>query len=151
MAIEINGEKISAKEARDLLKMLYHDAEQLAGQFHGANRSEKFRANWPDEYEFARSEWKNFVEATRAAYAIQLGDPKTSPADARRMHLAIVLQDMMAKGEEKDNRLQLAPNTQQFEGDRRENRKIAEKFGNAPNLRALLRRGAAKINGQSLN
>ncbi len=146
MSIVINGEKITASEAMSILKMFFHDAKELAGQFHGMNRSVKFRTNWPNEYEFAEPEWKSFVEAARTAYAIQLGDPKTSPVDARRMHIAIVLQDTLAKGEETDNRLQLSPNTQQFEGDKGENRRIVEKFGEAPNLRALLRRGAAKIN-----
>lgn len=78
-------------------------------------------------------------------YAERLGDPKTPPADARRMHLALVLETMVGAGQEKDAELQLAPRTRQFEGDRRENRRIIEKFGAAPNFRAALRRGASKL------
>ena len=143
--ILINGEEIPKREALKLIRMLCEDAKQVAGEFHNMNRSEKFRANWPSEYDFAESEWKSFVESVRAMYAERLGDPKTQPEDARRMHLALVLQHMLAKGEETDNRLQIKPNTQQFVGDPFENRKIMNDFGVKRNLRALLRQGAAKF------
>ena len=143
--IVINGEEIPVSEAQELVRILCNDAEEMAGVFHGMNRSIKFRTNWPNEDDFAASEWKNFIEAVRAMYADRLGDPKTPPADARRMHLAIVLQDMIGKNAEKDTRLQLSPGTQQFEGDKVENRKILEKFGPKPNLRAALRNGVAKF------
>lgn len=131
--ITINGEQISASEAAGLVRMLCNDAKQIAGVFHGMNRSDKFRRNWPNEYVFADTNWKTFVEAARAMYAERLKDPKTPPADARKMHLALVLQTMAEQGAEKDPRLQLAPNTQQFEGDPFENRKIIEDFGKQSN------------------
>lgn len=127
--IELNGERISKIEALGLVRMLCNDAKQMAGEFHGMNRSAKFRANWPNEYVFADAEWKNFMEAARAMYAKRLGDPKTSPADARRMHLALVLQTMAEQGAEKHTGLQITPNTQQFVGDAYENRKIVDQFG----------------------
>ena len=136
--IEINGENISTKEALDLTRMLYHDASEVAGGFYEMNRSEKFRTNWPNQDRFVATNWKTFVEATRQIYAARLGDPKTPPAEARKMHLALVLQAMMAKGEEADNRLQIAPGTQAFEGDKAENRKTMERFGPNPNLRAAI-------------
>lgn len=136
--IVINGENLDTKEAAALIRMLCEDAKQIAGVFHGMNRSEKFRINWPDEYKFADANWKTFVDAARQMYASRLADPKTPKADARKMHLALVLQAEMAKGQEADNRLQLAPNTQQFEGDKIENRKILQKFGRVPNFRAAL-------------
>ena len=136
--IEINGENISTKEALDLTRMLYHDASEVAGEFYEMNRSEKFRTNWPNQDRFVATNWKTFVEATRQMYAARLGDPKTPPAEARKMHLALVLQAMMAKGEEADNRLQIAPGTQAFEGDKAENRKTMERFGPNPNLRAAI-------------
>jgi hypothetical protein len=143
--IDINGEQLTGKQAADILKSLYDDAKQLAGEFHNMERSEKFRINWPSETLFAESEWKNFVAATRLMYVQRLADPKTSPADGRKMHLALVLEAMIGQGAEKDNRLQLAPNTQQFIGDRSENRKILEKFGRRPNLRAAFRNSVASI------
>ena len=136
--IEINGEEISEYEAQELIRMIYNDAKQVAGVFHGMNRSEKFRVNWPDEDRFADANWKTFVEATRQMYAAKLGDPKTSKTDARKIHKALVLEAMISKGKETDNRLQLHPNSQQFDGDRKENLKILEQFGKRPNLRAFL-------------
>jgi len=143
--VDINGEHIPVSECTAILKMLYNDAKEIAGVFHGMNRSAKFRINWPDETLFAESEWKSFVSAARAMYADRLGDPKTPPADARKMHIALVLQARLAKGQETDNRLQLAPNTLQFEGDKHENKKVAETYGLKPNFRAQLRQGAAKL------
>jgi hypothetical protein len=131
--IEVNGERIPKSEALGLIRMLCNDAKQIAGEFHNMERSAKFRANWPSEYLFADTQWKNFIEAARAMYAERLGDPKTKPEDARKMHLAIVLYTMAEQGAEIDPRLQLAPNTQQFEGDPFENKKIANDFGKHSN------------------
>ncbi len=95
--------------------------------------SAKFRANWPNEYLFADAEWKNFVEAARAIYAQRLGDPKTAPNEARKMHLAIVLYTMAEQGAEKYPGLQITPDTQQFVGDPFENRKVVDRFGKQSN------------------
>ncbi len=141
--IEINGEFISVDEAKKLIRMLYNDAKQIAGVFHGQNRSVKFRINWPDEYKFADANWKTFVVPCRQMYAERLADPKTPPKEARMMHLALVLEHKIARGLEKDTRLQLSPGTQQFEGDKSENLKIIEKFGKRPNLRAALMNASA--------
>ena len=143
--IEINGENISTREALDLTRMLYHDASEVAGEFYEMNRSEKFRTNWPNQDRFVATNWKTFVEATRQIYAARLGDLKTPPAEARKMHLALVLQAMMAKGEEADNRLQIAPGTQAFEGDKAENRKTMERFGPNPNFRAALKNSVTPL------
>lgn len=127
--LEVNGEHIPVSEALELIRMLCNDAKQIAGEFHNMERSDKFRANWPNENTFAESEWKNFVEPVRQMYAEMLGNPKTPPADARKMHLAIVLYTMAEQGAEKAPHLQIARNSEQFHGDRAENRKIIEKFG----------------------
>lgn len=145
MSIDINGEQLTAQEAADLIKMLCHDAEEFAGEFHNMERSEKFRLNWPDEQLFAKANWKTFVEPVRMLYAMRLGDPKTPPSDARKMHLALVLQAKMAEGQETDQRLQIAPDSGQFHGDKAENRKILEKFGKNQNFRANLMNGCAKF------
>ena len=143
--IVVNGEQLHTSECAELLRMLYKDAEQIAGEFHGMNRSLKFRVNWPDVDVFVKANWKSFVAPTRAMYAERLGDPKTPAGDARKMHLALVLEKEIARGQETDNRLQIAPGTQQFEGDKFENRNIVDKFGLRPNFRAQLAAGAAKI------
>lgn len=148
--INVNGEKIGRDEYFKIMEMLYHDAKEIAGVFHGENRSDKFRVNWPDEYAFVEANWKTFIQAARALYAERLGDPKLKPDEARKMHLAIVLQQMAEvgmreRGHKADTRLQLAPGTQQFVGDPRENRGIMTKFGPAPNMRARLLAEAAKL------
>lgn len=150
--ISVNGEKIGRDEYFKIMEMLYHDAKEIAGVFHGENRSEKFRANWPDEDLFVEANWKTFVAAARMMYAERLGDLKTPPEDAKKMHLAIVLQQMAEaglkqQGVEADNRLQLRPGTQQFDGDAYENKKILEKFGGRKNLRAHLLNETAKLRG----
>lgn len=131
--IEINGEQIPSKDAMSLIKMICNDAKQVAGEFHNMNRSPKFRANWPNEYVYADANWRSFMEATRKMYAAKLGDPKTKPEDAHKIHLALVLETMTAKDAEKDNRLQLEPNTQQYVGDPFENKKIVNDFGKQSN------------------
>lgn len=149
--IEINGEQIDAPEATSLIRMICNDAKQVAGVFHGMNRSAKFRRNWPNEYVFADANWKTFMEATRKMYAERLADPKTPPADARKMHLALVLETMIAQETETDNRLQLAPNTQQFVGDPFENKKIVEKFGQQSNTLKEILLGSSALETRTIN
>src|SRR5262249_20090043 len=106
---------------------------------HGKNRSEKFRANHPDEYVYARTHWKSYVQEARERYVRKLTDPTVSDAEKHRIHTALVLEHELGLGRERDNRLQLRRDSQQFEGDPFENRKIADKFGKSPNsLKDLL-------------
>jgi hypothetical protein len=142
-AIDINGELIGVDEAQRLIRMIYNDSYKFAGEFHGMERSLKFRLNWPDEYRFADANWKNFVAAVRLLYTNQLADPKVPEREKRSIFLALVLERRISEGQETDTRLQLAPNTQQFEGDKDENKGIVEKFGLKPNLRALLMNSTA--------
>jgi hypothetical protein len=141
--IDINGEHIGVDEAQRLVKMIYNDAYKIAGVFHGMNRSAKFRVNWPDEYKFADANWKTFVTACRQMYTERLADPHTAEVDKHKMFLALVLERRISEGQETDTRLQLAPNTQQFEGDKGENKTIIDKFGIKPNLRAALMNSVA--------
>lgn len=148
--IAIGDEVISVASAMGLVKMLQKDAAEMAGTFHGMSRSKKFRANWPNENDFAATNWKSFVAAVRQMYSERLGNPSTKPDDARKMYLALLIERAWSEGQIKlgmtpDTQLQLSPGTQQFEGDKRENLKIAEQFGDRPNLRAKLKAGAAKM------
>jgi hypothetical protein len=143
--IDLGLVQVTPREAKDCVRMLIHDARELAGQFHGQNRSAKFRANWPDEYKFARAAWKNFVEAAIQSYAHLLGMDHVSETDKHRMYVARLMWERLQDdpNAERDNRLQLAPNTQQFVGDPFENRKIKENFGTHQTLRAALMNSAA--------
>jgi hypothetical protein len=141
--IDLGLVQVTPKEAADCVKMLIHDAKEFAGQFHGQNRSEKFRTNWPDEYKFASANWKTFMEHTIKMYAELLGRDDVSEVDKHRMYVARLVWEKMAEDKEPDNRLQLAPNTLQFVGDKIENRRIKEQFGVHGNLRAALMNSAA--------
>jgi hypothetical protein len=143
--IEINGEQIPVAECNAILKRLFNTAKDIAGEFHNMERSEKFRLNWPDEDQFAESEWKNFVEAAIQLYVAKLVDPLTPDRDKRELHLAILLNAKLGENQETDARLQIMPNTQQFVGDKYENKQIIEKFGKKQNYRAQLKRTAADM------
>jgi hypothetical protein len=135
----VNGEQIPKAKAMELIRMLCNDAKQLAGQFHGWNRSDKFRANWPNEYVFADANWRHFMEAARAYYAHLLGEKNVPENDKHRMFLAIALYDQVAKVSPDFEGIQLAPGSQQFEGDRYENKRITENYGKHSNtFRELL-------------
>lgn len=154
--ISIGGEVITVQAAKNLIEMIEKDAREMAGVFHGMNRSAKFRVNWPDEDLFSDSQWRMFVQAVRAMYAEKMADPKTKPEDSRKMYLSLLLERAYSEGKriqgaEADNRLQLAPNTQQFVGDPYENRKIADKFGNSPNFRAAFLNGVSRVAGQRIH
>lgn len=134
---------VTPKEAADCVKMLISDAKQIAGEFHGQNRSEKFRTNWPDEYKFAASSWKSFVQPMIIQYATLLGRDDVTEADKRRIYVARLMWEKLGQGKEKDNRLQITPNTQQFVGDRYENKRIARDFGTHGNFRAAVMNSVA--------
>jgi hypothetical protein len=83
-------------------------------------------------------------------YSDRLGDPKTPRDDQRKMYLALLVERAWSEGQVKlggtpDIQLQLSSGTQQFEGDKHENLKIADRFGDRPNFRTLLKGGAAKM------
>lgn len=147
--IAVGNEVITVREAMNLVEMIQRDAKEIAGVFHGESRSVKFRANWPNEYDFVDANWKSFVAAARGMYAERLSNPKTPAEDARKMHLAILLErayseGIRQQGGESDNRLQIALNTQQFVGDPIENRKIVEQYGTGKNLRAAFLNGVSR-------
>ena len=128
--LEVNGERIPKREVDDIIRMFCHDMKEFAGEFHNMERSEKFRANWPDEDVFANCQWRNFFEATRAFYTERLADPLVSEHDKRRMFLAIILWNMVEQAApEKFQGLQMKPGTEAFEGSKYENRKTVENFG----------------------
>jgi hypothetical protein len=127
--IDLGLLQVTPKEAADCVRMMITDAKQIAGTYHGQNRSEKFRTSWPDEYKFASSNWRSFVQAIIEGYAALLGKPNVSESDKRRMYIARLTWERLSKDKEPDNRLQMRPGTQQFVGDPFENRKISRDFG----------------------
>ena len=148
--LAIGGEIISGADAMKLVDFLYAHAYELAGQFYEKNRSAKFRVNWPKAEDFADANRKAFVAQARADFTAMLGNPKTDEKTKKRVYLALLVERAFAAGleqmgREADNQLQIHTGTQQFDGDKAENRKIMETYGSAPNLRAKLKAGAAKF------
>lgn len=131
MPLYVDGELLQDDQVRKLMAIVENDAKKVAGEFHGMRRSAKFRATWPNEYDFAERNWKNFVAAVRMMYAERLQDPHTPPADAAMMHQALCVQAMMGAGQNAPAPIQSLPNTENFEGDKAENRHVDESFGKA--------------------
>lgn len=126
----VGNEEILTEDALQLIRMLINDARRIAGMFHGQNRSAKFRANWPDEYQFAEHEWRNFMDTTLAMYADALRDTRRSDYDKRCMYLASVLWHMVSSAApEHYLGEQLVPGTEKFEGSKTENIRIGGLFG----------------------
>lgn len=140
----VNGEQIPKSEACELLRMFYNDCKQIAGQFYEHERSEKFRANWPIDTVYVNCNWRNFFQETRQAYAELLGRPdeQVSPYDKRRIFLAIALHDQVEKVSPKFEGVQIAKDSPQFWGDKRENKNISELWGKRSNtFREILMNG----------
>jgi hypothetical protein len=142
---DINGEWVTESEANSLIRMMYEDAKRTAGEFHNMERSEKFRANYPNEYLFAETQWKNFVVAVREMYLERIRDKKTLESEKKKMFQALYVERLASLDSEQDTRLQIKPHTQQFEGDKHENKKIADKFGKQSNTFAELALGTTAL------
>jgi len=129
----VNGEQIPIDEVKKLLSMFYNDCKQIAGHFYEMERSPKFRANWPIDTVYVNCNWRNFFQETREFYASLLGNDHVSPYDKHRIFLAIALHDQVEKCSPKFEGVQMFRGTQQFEGDRYENRRITESYGRHSN------------------
>lgn len=147
--MNINGEEINETQVETYRRIFKNDCIKFAGEFHGMNRSKKFRANWPNEYEFADANWKKFVDAVRAIYAQQLANPHLPEDQKETIHRCLVIDAETAAALQRfciegDSSLQLGPNTQQFIGDKQENTVISNNFGDEahPLRKALLSTGA---------
>jgi hypothetical protein len=133
----VDGQRLSKREVRSLLDMVRKDAEEIAGQFYDQCRSKKFRLAWTEvglragrdpQRCFAESKWQNFVEHVRTVYVELMTKDHVAEADKYRMHQANIVQAIFGI-ESQAAPVQLAPSTQQFVGDKYENRKTSENFG----------------------
>lgn len=140
----VDGQDLSKAEVRRLLDMVRKDAQEIAGQFYDKCRSKKFRLAWTEvglragrdpQRCFAEGvpgvvqpQWPHFVEHVRTVYAEMLSAPNVAEADRYRMHQALIVQAIFGI-ESQAVPVQLAPNSQQFEGEKYENKQIAQNFG----------------------
>lgn len=125
--------------------MIVKDAKELAGQFFEKNRTVKFRATWRSDRQFVDACWPRFVQAVRAAYADLLKQDRVNQNDKDAMFRALIAD--VAEGSQSPHAtepLQLAPNTQAFEGDKGEHRHTIENFGREPDRRVTMTRDYLK-------
>jgi hypothetical protein len=90
----------------------------------------------------------HFAEHVRQLYTQMLTNPKVEEADKYRMHQALIVQATLGATSQHVP-VQLAPNTQQFVGDKYENKQIAADYGERaePKLvNRLLSSTAVKVN-----
>lgn len=133
----VDGQNLSNSEVRKLLDMVKKDAQEYAGQFFDQCRSAKFRTAWTEvglrsgrdpQLCFVDAQWTHFVEHVRSLYAQMLTSPKVTEDDKYRIHQALIVQATLGSTSQ-EVPIQMAPGTQQFEGEKYENKKTAENFG----------------------
>jgi len=138
MPLLVDGELVDDEEIVSILKMIDHDCREFAGAFFEEDRSRKFRKTWNEVGRLSKRSaqdcfvdhaWKHFVVHVRAWYANRLSNPVIPEKEAQRLHRALIIEYMKGKSQKAEDVLQLAPNTQQFVGDKDENRHISEQFG----------------------
>lgn len=155
MPVWVDAHMLSDHEVRKCIALFNRECEEFAGQFFDQNRSEKFRAAWTEaafrvgkdpQLFFVEQIRLHFAEHVRRVLAGMLADPKVREADKRRIHRALIIQSMMGEWSQYAP-VQLAPGTQQFEGDKYENRQIAEKWGTRPGEKLVnkLMNGTARV------
>lgn len=143
----VDGERLSRAQVRRLVEMVNKDAKEIAGQFYDqcrrglmgdAGRSEKFRAFWSEigfrcgtdpQTCFVESQYEKFIEDVRSHYAHLLTQPHVAEADKQKMHQALIVQAMLGANSQRIP-IQVTRDSQNFAGDRFENREIASVHGN---------------------
>lgn len=138
MPLNIEGEIVQDDEIRDILHMIDHDCKEFAGAFFEEDRSRKFRRTWEKVGKLSRRSaqdcfvdhaWKHFVVHVRAWYAHKLSDPGLPEKEQARLHRALIIEYMRGTAQQAKDVLQMTPGTQQFNGDKTENRHISETYG----------------------
>ena len=152
----VDGERLSKREVRDLVKFFDHECKEMAGQFFercrkgllgDAGRSEKFRAFWSEigfrcgvdpQLCYVESHYQNFAEDVRTALAALLARPDVTEVDKQRIHKALIVQEILGMFSQ-NTPVQLHKDSQQFAGDGYEVKQTAINFGNAPDQTAIQR------------
>lgn len=149
MPVLVNGELMEDAEIQDLLKMIHHDTQEIAGEFFEQRRSRKFRRHFTTEGQkrgmsaetwFVKSEWNNFEGAIPEFYGARLNaESDIFEKDEKirdRMFKALILISMMtnARNGRKAEGLQATPGTQAFEGDKADHTYISENLGDGATI-----------------
>ena len=121
-------------------KMIVHDAKEMAGCFYENERSDTFRATWPDQLDYVNAKWAHFVDPVRQGYAELLGRPDVPEADKERMFEALTDNLEAVHSDGAASPLAIFKDTETFYGARRENLKIQDAIGTRPrSMREKLR------------
>ena len=142
----VDGERLSPREVRRLIKYFDHECKEMAGEFFDrcrkgllgdTGRSEKFRAFWaevgfrcgadPQEC-YVASHYQNFAEDVRSALAGLLARPDVREEDKQTIHKALIVQQALGMNSQ-HTPVQLGKDSQQFAGDRFEVKELAKAFG----------------------
>lgn len=138
MPLLVDGELLQDEEIIDILKMIDHDCKEFAGAFFEEDRSKKFRRTWNTVGKLSKRSaqdcfvdhaWKHFVVHVRAWYADKLASPNVSEKEKEKLHKALIIEYQRGQSKEAKDVIQMAPNTQQFIGDKTENKHISETYG----------------------
>lgn len=138
MPLLVDGDLLQDDEILTILHMIDHDCKEFAGAFFEEDRSKKFRRTWHQVGKLSRKSpqdcfvdhaWKHFVVHVRAWYADRLADPHTLPSEKDRLHKALIIEYMRGTSQKAESVIQMAPGTQQFDGDKIENKHISETYG----------------------
>lgn len=109
--------------------MIVDDAKEFAGVFYDQKRSAKFRASWPSQMGYVNVNWERFVVHVRAAYAAMLTKRDVPQAQKDRIYDALIADAPASHNEGAAEPLQLAPDTEAFIGDKKENAHVEETYG----------------------
>lgn len=112
-------------------KLVVHAAKEFAGTFYDADRSDMFRATWPNQMEYVNTKWPHFVEHVRTAFTEMLGRSDVAQRLKDEIYDALVA-DAPTAHNGGHSPLPIAPGTEAFVGDRRENMRIDEAVGKRP-------------------
>lgn len=113
-------------------KMIVHNAKEFAGVFYDNSRSSKFRATWPDQMDYVNRNWERFVVHVRKTFAEMLTRNDVPQRVKDEIYEAMITDAPGAHSMRADEPLQVAPNTQGFEGDKKENRLTDDVYGKTP-------------------
>lgn len=145
----VDGENLTKSEVRKLIKFFDHECKEAAGEFFemcrkgllgDAGRSEKFRAFWSEigfrlgkdpQLCYVESHYQNFAEDVRSGLAGLLARNDVAEKEKQQIHKALVVQEMLSISSQ-NTPVQLRKDSQQFAGDRYENRQITTTYGNHP-------------------
>ena len=96
--------------------------------------------------EYVRAKWPHFVVAVRQVFAEMLSKHDVPENEKTAIYDALVADAPGAHSAIAEAPLQLAPNTEPYEGDRKQHFTTAETWGKGPgNLRARMLRTASRL------